>query len=49
MATRRLRGESIATMDALIAAVAKAHHAQLATRDVDGFSGIGLTVVNPWG
>ena len=35
-------------MDALIASIAKFNGAAIATRDVDGFSGIGLTVHNPW-
>jgi toxin FitB len=45
---RRRSGRPIATMDALIAAVAKTHDASIATRDVEGFTGIGLTVHNPW-
>ena len=35
-------------MDALIAAIAVVNGASIATKDVDGFSGIGLTVHNPW-
>ncbi len=45
---RRRSGRPIVTMDALIAAVAKAHDASIATRDVEGFTGVGLTVVDPW-
>jgi predicted nucleic acid-binding protein len=47
--TRKRAGRPIGTMDALIAAVAKVNRAAIATRDVDGFAGIGLTVLDPWG
>ena len=45
---RRRSGRPIATLDALIAAVAKTNDASIATRDVEGFTGVGLSVVNPW-
>jgi len=48
-AERRLLGRPIATLDALIAATAKAAGAAMATRDTNGFSDCGLTVINPWG
>jgi predicted nucleic acid-binding protein len=35
-------------MDGLIAAIAKVHGATVATRDVFGFAGIELNVVNPF-
>jgi predicted nucleic acid-binding protein len=35
-------------MDALIAAVALEAGATLATPDVNGFTGIGLDLINPW-
>ncbi|MGL5930948.1 MAG: type II toxin-antitoxin system VapC family toxin [Dermatophilaceae bacterium] len=48
VAARRAGGRPIGAFDALIAAVALVHGASVATRDVDGFAGIGLTVVDPW-
>jgi predicted nucleic acid-binding protein len=49
IATRRERlGKRIEQMDALIAAIALAHGASVATRDVDDFSNIGLEVINPF-
>lgn len=47
-ALRKRAGRPIATEDAMIAGVARAHDAGVATRDVGGFAGCGLTVVNPW-
>jgi predicted nucleic acid-binding protein len=43
-----LAGRPIGTMDALIASVALVHGASVATRDVDGFTRVGLTVHDPW-
>ncbi|MGL5912023.1 MAG: hypothetical protein ACRCZP_18610 [Phycicoccus sp.] len=48
VAARQAVGRPIGTFDALIAAVALVQRASVATRDVDGFTGIGLTVVDPW-
>lgn len=48
VAVRRRQGRPIATMDALIASVAVVHSASVATRDVEGFNGLGLEVVDPW-
>lgn len=45
---RRRAGTPIEGFDALIAATTLAAAAQLATRDVTGFSGCGLTLINPW-
>ncbi len=46
----RRRAESpIEAFDALIAATARAAGADLATRDIAGFEGCGLTLVDPWG
>jgi predicted nucleic acid-binding protein len=36
------------TMDAIIASIAKAHGAVLATRDIAGFADLGIEVVNPF-
>jgi predicted nucleic acid-binding protein len=38
----------MATADAVIAATALAHGVPMATRDVDDFAAIGLTLINPW-
>ena len=48
VATRRATGRPIGTMDALIAAIAHVTRAKIATRDIDGFDGLGLTLVDPW-
>lgn len=41
-------GRRMATADAVIAAIALAHGAALATRDVADFADIGLELINPW-
>ncbi|MFT4187617.1 MAG: type II toxin-antitoxin system VapC family toxin [Aeromicrobium sp.] len=46
--TRRRLGLPIGGMDALIASIARVDNAAVATRDIGGFDGIGLTLVNPW-
>jgi predicted nucleic acid-binding protein len=46
---RRTReGRPIRTMDALIASIAIAEDATLATRDVADFAGLGIEIVNPF-
>lgn len=45
---RRRAGRPIEAFDALIAATALAAGAGIATRDVDGFAGLGLTLIDPW-
>ncbi len=45
---RRRAGIPIEGFDALIAAIARTASADVATRDVRGFDGCGLTVVDPW-
>jgi predicted nucleic acid-binding protein len=45
---RRQVGNPIEKFDALIAATAMAAGASIATRDIGGFAGCGLTLVNPW-
>jgi predicted nucleic acid-binding protein len=47
-ARRRQTGNPITTEDAMIAAIARVHGARVATRDVGGFAGCGLTLINPW-
>ncbi|MGA8907218.1 MAG: type II toxin-antitoxin system VapC family toxin [Acidobacteriaceae bacterium] len=46
--SRRLAGTPIEAFDALIAAAAFVAGAAVATRDVGGFEGCGLTLINPW-
>jgi len=45
---RRDAGAPIEAFDALIAAATLAAGAGIATRDVGGFAGCGLSVINPW-
>ena len=47
-AARRRACRPTATVDLLIASVARSHHASVVTRDVSGFEGCGLRVINPW-
>ena len=44
-AARRQSGRPIATIDLMIASVARAG---VVTRDARGFEGCGLTLINPW-
>lgn len=45
---RRRAGRPIAAFDALIAAIALAAGAAVVTRDIGGFEGCGLRLINPW-
>ena len=45
---RRQAGKPIEAFDALIAATALVAGAAVATRDIAGFEGCGLTLINPW-
>ncbi|MBI3702540.1 MAG: type II toxin-antitoxin system VapC family toxin [Rhizobiales bacterium] len=47
-AARRRNGRTIQQMDGLIAAIALANRATLATRDINGFGDLGLDVINPF-
>jgi predicted nucleic acid-binding protein len=47
-AARRRAGRPAATLDLMIASIARCHDAQVVTRDVGGFEECGLTVINPW-
>jgi predicted nucleic acid-binding protein len=47
-AARERAGRRIEHIDAMIAAVAFAHRATLATRDVDDFADLGLDLINPF-
>jgi len=46
--SRERSARPMATADAVIAATALAHGAQLATRDVADFADVGLGLINPW-
>lgn len=48
LAIRRRAGRPIGVLDAQIAAIALSRGYGVATRDLDGFAGIGLTLVDPW-
>lgn len=45
---RRAGGRPIAAFDAMIAAIALAHGATVATRNLRDFEGCGVDLVNPW-
>jgi toxin FitB len=45
---RQRKGKGTKPMDALIAATALVHHAPLATRNINDFTYVGLTLINPW-
>ena len=45
---RRQAGNPIEGFDALIAAIALAAGASVATRDIRGFTGCGLALIDPW-
>ncbi len=47
-AARRSAGRPTATMDLMIAAIARARGAVVVTRDSGGFAGCGVGVVDPW-
>lgn len=48
VAVRRRAGRPIATIDLMIAAIARVNDASVVTRDSAGFAGCGLTVIDPW-
>ena len=45
---RRVSGLPISMADCQIAAIARSTGAKIATRDMDGFRGCGVHLVNPW-
>jgi predicted nucleic acid-binding protein len=47
-ARRRSAGRPAPTLDLMVAAIAHSHSAGVVTRDVSGFEGFGVTVVDPW-
>ena len=46
--SRERAGKPIAGLDALIAAVCRSRGAALATRNVAGFEGTGIEIIDPW-
>jgi predicted nucleic acid-binding protein len=47
-AERKKIGREIKVLDAQIAAIARAHGAPVATRDIADFAHTGVTLINPW-
>jgi toxin FitB len=47
-ATRRQAGRPTATIDLMIAAIARARGIGVVTRNVADFAGCGITVIDPW-
>ena len=45
---RSNNGKPISAQDAMIAAIARAHGAAVATRNVKDFEGTGVKLINPW-
>jgi predicted nucleic acid-binding protein len=48
MASRHKRGRPVELSDTMIAGIAAASHASLATRNVSHFEDLPVTIVNPW-
>ena len=47
-AARRRAGRATATVDLMIASVARTQGGSVVTRDIGGFEDCGIAVVNPW-
>lgn len=47
-AARRKAGRPGATVDLMLAAIARVHGASVVTRNVADFEGLGVAIVNPW-
>jgi predicted nucleic acid-binding protein len=47
-ADRRRAGRPTATLDLMIAAVARSHGASVVTRDIGGFEFCGVALIDPW-
>lgn len=47
-AARKRAGRPAATLDLMIASIARSHGASVVTRDTGGFEGCGITLINPW-
>ena len=48
VSSRDAAGKPISQFDAMIAAIAHAHEASVATRNTSDFQGCGIVLVNPW-
>jgi predicted nucleic acid-binding protein len=48
VAARDAAGRPISQFDAMIAAIARFHHAPVATRNIDDFEHCGIQIINPW-
>lgn len=48
VAAHKRAGRPISTFDAAIAAIAKTHHAALATRNTQDFAHCGVRLIDPW-
>ena len=49
LASERERGRhNTDAVDLMLAAIARSHHAAIATRNVRDFEGCGISVINPW-
>jgi len=48
MVERRAAGRPISVPDAMVASVARAFEATVATRNIRDFEGCGITVIDPW-
>jgi toxin FitB len=47
-AARRRAGRPTGVVDLMIASIARSYNASVVTRDVSGFEGCGLRIINPW-
>ena len=47
-AARRRAGRPTATLDLMIAAIARSQGASVVTRNVSGFEECGVGIINPW-
>jgi toxin FitB len=47
-ATRRRAGRPAATVDLMIAAIARVHGASVVTRNIADFESCGVAIINPW-
>lgn len=47
-AIRRRSGRPVATLDLMIASIARSHSATVVTRNVSDFAAFGVPVTNPW-
>jgi len=48
LAAAKRAGKPVQIADAMIAATALAHGLSVATRDIAGFAGTGVSLINPW-